>query len=387
MFSRRRDAPKQPVCFFMSITDYNISLINKKILVIKLLYIGDTLSVNSFVKNLRKNSPSSVVDVMVNKDSEGLLAHNPFIRKVWKYDRGLVKSGLFSSLRYHLRLIREMRKEAYDIVISLSHGDRSFFLSFISGSPMRVTNYGSSRLVKLLMNHIYHVKHYKRLHFIEYDHQLLWLFGIKPFDIEMQIHIPESVNAMMVNRLESAGIVGRFPKVVIHPGARKKMRQWKLDRFAEIAHRLRQKYHAFIILVGAPDEESLVKSVEEHMGFQASYKSNALSLLEMAALFSCCNLFIGNDSGPGHIAAAVDCSTLTLFGPNFPDSCRPFTPAGEVIFKNLPCCGCRHEESLCVSPQQTCMDLIEVEEVWEKVEELLIKSGFSGHNSYSERLK
>jgi ADP-heptose:LPS heptosyltransferase len=110
------------------------------------------------------------------------------------------------------------------------------------------------------------------------------------------------------------------------------------------------------------------------MGFKAAFRSCELSLLEMAAVFSECHLFIGNDSGPGHIAAAVGCATLTLFGPNYPDSCRPYNSLGEVIFKNLPCCGCRQEEDRCVRPDNTCMDLIEVSEVWMKVKMMLSRT-------------
>ena len=111
--------------------------------------------------------------------------------------------------------------------------------------------------------------------------------------------------------------------------------------------------------------------MESYLGFQASFKSTDLTLLEMAGLLKRCQLFIGNDSAPGHIAAAVNCPTLTLFGPTFPHMWRPISSMGEVVFKNVPCCGCRQEN--CIRPEKNCMDMIGVDEVWEKVEELLPK--------------
>ena len=157
--------------------------------------------------------------------------------------------------------------------------------------------------------------------------------------------------------------------VMIHPGARGELRKWRPERFAEIARRLKECYCAAILLIGGPLENDLVEAVEGQMGFPVSFKSTALTLLEMGALLKQCRLFIGNDSAPGHMAAAVNCPNLTLFGPTFPHMWRPLSPVGEVVFKNVPCCGCRQEH--CTRPEGNCMDLIGVDEVWEMVRKLL----------------
>ena len=131
-------------------------------------------------------------------------------------------------------------------------------------------------------------------------------------------------------------------------------------------------FSANIILIGGPGEEEIVDRVEKDMKFPAEIKTTGLTLLHMAALFRRCVLFIGNDSAPGHIAAAVKCPTLSLFGPTFPHMWRPIGSDGEVIFKNLPCCGCKQRE--CSQPYNNCMDSIGANEVWERVEVLLNKT-------------
>jgi ADP-heptose:LPS heptosyltransferase len=157
--------------------------------------------------------------------------------------------------------------------------------------------------------------------------------------------------------------------IAIHPGALGKLRQWKAGRFADIAKQIKQIFPANLILIGGPGEEKIVDRVEEEMRFPADLKTTRLSLLHMAALFRRCVLFLGNDSAPGHIAAAVGCPTLSIFGPTFPHMWRPIHPDGRVIFKNLACCGCKQQE--CIRPGQSCMDIIEVDEVWEKVEKMI----------------
>jgi predicted lipopolysaccharide heptosyltransferase III len=349
----------------------NISLLNQKILIIKLQYVGDTMGVIPTVANLKKHAPGVRVDVLIHKESAALIAFSPDISKVWEYDRRAAKQGLFSTVFYHLKLIGQLRREQYDVVIALTQGDRAAFLSFATGAPLRLIYKSSNKVCNIVMNAFADVEAQRR-HFIEHDVDILSYFGIENREIDLRVRIPDPVRSKIREQLR--GNDGGRINVVIHPGARKRTRQWPSERFAEIARRLHEYDQVSIILLGGPGDEDLLGEIESRMGFKAAFRSCELSLLEMAAVFSECHLFIGNDSGPGHIAAAVGCATLTLFGPNYPDSCRPYIPLGEVIFKNLPCCGCRQEEDRCVRPDNTCMDLIEVNEVWEKVKMMLSRT-------------
>ncbi len=350
-----------------------VRLERQKILIIKLQYVGDTMGVVPVVAALKRHAPALTIDVLIHKECAELIAHHADIRKVWIYDREEAKRGFFSAIAYHIPLIAKLRREKYNIVIALTQGDRPFFLSLASGAPIRLS-YRINSIVNRMMNAFAEGKT-GRKHFIEVDVDVLTHFGIEDRDVRLMIPIPEDIRSQVRNRLAIVTPPGEII-VAIHPGARKKMRQWKPDRYAQVAQRLREKYHASIILLGGTGEENLLEDIEQKMGFPAVLKSCNLSLLDMAAVFSECRIFIGNDSGPGHIAAAVGCSTLSLFGPNYPTICRPYIDSGKVIFKNLDCCGCRQEESLCVRPDNTCMDLIEVDEVWLTLQKMLAPDEF-----------
>ena len=346
-----------------------IPLDGKKILIIKLRYIGDTLSLLPVIENLNQKARNTTVDVMVNKGAEEILAPHPGIRRLWVYDRKAAKRNVLSSMGYHMGLISQMRSERYDAVIDFTHGDRAAFIAFMTGAPHRITYQNASTLSRLLMNRIIHSDPFKH-HIVDQQLRSLALFGIDDLDRTLKLHIPQASLKRAEALMAGAKIPDQAMKVVIHPGSRGKLRQWSPERFAEIARRITQSYPAAIILIGGPGENALVEAVEKHMGFRASLRSNRLSLLEMAALLSRCRLFLGNDSAPGHIAAAVGCPSLTLFGPTFPHMWRPLSPVGEVVFKNAPCCGCRQET--CLRPGENCMDLISVEEVWDKTKGLLV---------------
>ncbi|MFH0844926.1 MAG: putative lipopolysaccharide heptosyltransferase III [Pseudomonadota bacterium] len=346
-----------------------INLAGKKGLIIKLRYIGDTLSIAPVVDNFKEKVPDAIVDVMVNKGTEEVLAYHPGIRRLWTYDRHMAKKDIISSIVYHRRLIRLLRGEKYDFVIDFTHGDRAAFLAFMTGSPERITYQESSILSRLLMNRVIQSDPNKH-HIIDYQLQALRLFGLNTFKRNLKIHIPESAYQKIHYILSERGLYPEVVKVVIHPGARGRLRQWRPERFAEIALRLKEGYNAHIILIGGPSETDLIRELERHMGFIASFSSNDLTLIELAALLSKCSLFIGNDSAPAHLAAAVDCPNVTLFGPTFPHMWRPLSPVGEVVFKCVPCCGCRQES--CIRPENNCMDLIQQDDVWKSVEKLLI---------------
>ncbi|MBU2497352.1 MAG: glycosyltransferase family 9 protein [Proteobacteria bacterium] len=346
-----------------------IHLDGKKVLIIKLRYIGDTLSLLPVIENLRKKARNTTVDIMVNKGTEEVMAPHPGIRRLWVYDRRRAKRNAVSSLRYHGTLIRQLRSEKYDAVIDFTHGDRAAFIAFMTGAPHRITYQNASTLSHLLMNHIIRSDPLKH-HIVDQQLLSLRLFGLDDLDRTLRLHIPQSFLGRAAELIAGAGIPEETLKVVVHPGSRGRLRQWRPERFAEVARRLVQSTPATIMLIGGPEEGALVEEVERNMGFPASLKSCGLSLLEMAALLSRCQLFLGNDSAPGHIAAAVGCPSVTLFGPTFPHLWRPLSAVGEVLFKNVPCCGCRQEA--CIRPDSHCMDLIEVDEVWGVIRKLLV---------------
>lgn len=345
-----------------------IRLFQQKILIIKLQYVGDTMGVIPVVALLKKHAPDLKVDVLIHQESAELIEYDAEIHKVWKYDLKKAKSNFFSTIAYNLSLISKLRREKYDIVIALTQGDRAFFLSYATGAPVRLTykiNSISSRLMNAFAD-----QNNTRGHFIEIDADILSYFGIENREIRLMIPIPDGVRCNIRNQLNFRTDSEQM-LVAIHPGARKPIRRWKPERYAQIASRLHEKYGTSVILLGGYREQHLLDEIESKMGFATTLKSCNLSLLEMAAIFSECRLFIGNDSGPGHIAAAVGCPTLSLFGPNYPSICRPYIASGEVIFKDLACCGCRQEENFCDRLEDTCMDLITVDEVWSIVQKML----------------
>ena len=346
----------------------SLNLRYKKILIIKLRYIGDTLSVVPVINRINECVPEAKVDIMIRKGTEEVMAFHPGIRKIWVYDQKRAKSDFRSSAIYHFDLFRRLRKERFDYILDYTHGDRAAIISFLIHAPIRISYRCSSPLTKFLMNRFVDYNPLEH-HIVEYQLKALSLFNLPVNNPKMNIHIPKEAERAIDEILAEKGIDSNGCTIVVHPGARGPLRQWKPERFASVSDRLVEHFKAKIILIGGPDEQELLRRVEKNMRFRPVLSTTGLSLLEMAALFRKCRLFLGNDSAPGHIAAAVDCPTVSLFGPTFPHMWRPYNRKGKVLFKNVPCCGCL--QKVCVRPGENCMDLIGTDEVWDCVRRVL----------------
>ncbi len=350
------------------------TLSGKRVLIVKLRYIGDTLSIAPVAASLARAAPGVRIEVLVNRGTEEVLAYDPHIHRLWTYDRRRAKAGVRSSLGYHLAFFRRLRPRRYDVILDYTHGDRAAFLCFLIGAPLRITYRDASRLSRLLMNRVVDAEPID-FHIVDYQLQALKLLGVTQFDRTLKMTVPAEVQQRVDRLLARHGIGMRQTRVAIHPGAGGPLRQWRPSRFGAIATRLARQPDTAVLLIGGPGDETLVDRVAAHMQAPPAFCATSLGLLETAALIRRCDLFIGNDSAPAHMAAAVGTASLALFGPTWPHMWRPLSPRGRVIFKEVPCRACRQEH--CERPEQTCMDLIGVDEVWQTVREML-SSGPTG---------
>ncbi len=105
------------------------------------------------------------------------------------------------------------------------------------------------------------------------------------------------------------------PWIGMHPGSRSPARRWPAESFARVADTLVARWDARIVFTGGADEVDMVQEVMRHMYAPAVSLAGRTSLGGLAALIARLRLFISNDTGPAHIACAVDCASITLFGP------------------------------------------------------------------------
>jgi len=157
------------------------------------------------------------------------------------------------------------------------------------------------------------------------------------------------------------------PLVGLHAGAGAPLKNWATDRWAAVGRALQERIHARIVLTGGPDERDLATSIEAKLTDSPLNLAGTTTLGELAAVLERCDLVLGGDSGPLHIAAAVGTPTIRVYGPTSTEIFGPWgDPSRQVALQaGLPCqpCGSLSNPPCGAMRDPACLRAIDVEQV------------------------
>lgn len=284
----------------------------KKILCISVGHIGDVLLTTPSYRGLKQRFPKAKIDVLIRSFSKQILEGNKNINKAICFDLpwlGLYgrKTGFFQVFKF----IKELRKERYDLILDFHADPRNILLAFLVGK-YRIS-YGI-RGFGFLLNKV--VKFKKLQHQIKYNLDLIHPTGASASD-KMDFVIPKSAENRAKNLLKQfAGgkIIG------ITPSTGRKPKYWINERWADTADELIERYNAVIVLTGGKGDKKDNQEILAHMEHadKVTDLSGKTSLKELGAVIKQCKLFVCPDTGPAHIAKAVNTPLIELFGPENP---------------------------------------------------------------------
>jgi ADP-heptose:LPS heptosyltransferase len=146
------------------------------------------------------------------------------------------------------------------------------------------------------------------------------------------------------------------PLVALHPGAGSETKRWPLDRFIDLARYLTQAEKKRLVIVEGPAEPGLAVQIEQELREDRLIVAKSLSLSMLAAIIAKAELFVGNDSGMAHLAAALGTSAIALFGPTLPKHWAPLGPDVRILWDTRDCEGCNSGNAT-----HTCLENITVE--------------------------
>lgn len=284
----------------------------ERVLLVRLRSIGDTVLMTPCITALKRWRPEIDIDVALEPFCAPLLEAHPDVRRVVTIDR---------SARARLRTIPRLRAARYDIAVNLNGGSTASLLGLFSGAPVRVgfSGYQLPWLSNCRVTSSWHVWQREDVHTVE--HQLALIAGI---GIPVEGAGPTSLQtsteaaAKVDRRLSVLGLL-RQPFAILHVEASLESKRWPAGQFSALASRLRQRHGMAAIVIGQNDVR-----VREAAGTDGIAMSD-LSLAETMGLIERATLFVGNDSGPAHIAAAFAKPLVVIFGPSNPDLWRPWS--------------------------------------------------------------
>jgi predicted lipopolysaccharide heptosyltransferase III len=334
----------------------------KNILVIKLRYVGDVLLATPVLRALRERFPGASLTVAVNSGTDAVLMRNRDANEVLVVERGPLAS--------QWRFLRELRARRFDCVVDLSDGDRSAILARLSGAPVRIGFNEEHRWRGLLYTTIVRVGG-GVAHRIEHDLEALRPLGIEPGTGWPVLHTSPQDDEQAERLLKEAGVnlaAGRR-LVMFQPGARYWFKAWPVERFAELADRLADAFGCTVLIGGDQREQAVADSIRKQARSGPVVLAGRTTLLQLASVLKRCALFVGNDNGPMHMAAALGVPVVALFGPSNPDEWGPRSRTVRVLYKGLDCRHCFHPT--CERGEESCMRRISVDEVFDAAAQLL----------------
>jgi len=354
-----------------SVLCYSIYLIDKlkkkeikeinKILVILFWGVGSNINSLPTITALKKHFPGSEITVLAPEKNKDLFYNNKNIDKAMFVDLNL------STL---IKTISEI-KDRFDLVIDMEHWlNISAILSYFA-ADRRIGFLNTAR--SLLYTD--RIKFDKKKHAVLNNLKLLNALGIKEKmdileKIDYSLKDKDKVRFFFKKNNISSNdlLVGICPS----SGATVKARRWPKKRFAELADNLIENYNVKIIFVGSKEEKGLVKEIQAMM-IRDSIDGSGTSLSQLIALIERCNIFISNDTGPMHIAAAQQVKTIGLFGPETPVIFAPYGKDNISIYKGVECSPCIkiYKGSYIRCKDNKCMKAISVEDVLKAVRKII----------------
>ncbi len=312
-----------------------------RILIVKLADIGDVLTATPALRALRQAFSAARLDLLTTPPAAAA-APPELVDRVLTAPRSLARRpGDLPSL---LRLLVELRRGRYDVVLFLHHltlgaGVAKYrLLAAATGAPLLL---GLDNGKGGWLTHSVPDEGFGALHEVEYWLRVAALLGAKADISPLQVHLAPG-DLLAVEPL-LAGLRPE-PLVAIHPGSGgySRARRWEPGRWAVVADELVRRYRAQIVLVGTPADGAA--DVQACMAAPSLNLAGKTTLPQLAALLARCDLFLGADSGVMHVAAAVGAPIVALFGPSNALAWGPWTPEAPsaVVRLGLRCSPCSY---------------------------------------------
>jgi lipopolysaccharide heptosyltransferase II len=332
----------------------------RKVLVIKLRAVGDVILSTAALPNLRAAFPDATIDFLVERSCRDVIAGNDRIDNMIVFSRTRT-SGF--------KILLDLRRARYDMVIDLFGNPRSALMTFASRARYRVgydfrgRSYAYNILVK---------PRGAEVHNVEFNLDALRRIGVPIICTSPHLSLSESDRAFARRESERLGLTGRFV-VGINPGSSRPIKRWPARRFAELGALLAGRFNARICVFWGPGEKSLADAVAGEIG-DAAVVAPQTNLKQLGAMFERCSLVVSNDSGPMHIAAALGRPTVGIFGPVNPLLQGPYGEnTGYARKDELSCLGCNCDKKCPVG--SPCMTELEAERVYQVVKDLIVRCG------------
>lgn len=353
------------------------------ILIINPFGIGDVLFTTPVIRALKEKFPFDKIGYLCNKRTEPIIKTNPYVNKVFVYERDdfkrLQESALIKWAFEFRWFIRSIRQEKYDAAVDFSLAANLRFLLWLSKIKKRV-GYDYRNKGFYLTNSL-KLDGYHDRHMVEYYSQVLSLLGISVTNKKLELFLDNEDKAYAEEILKKKRIEKSKLIISISPcggaswGKDAALKHWNIENYRVLIDKLIEKYAAQIIILGDQKEKEALFFLENKLKYPVINLGGQTTLGQFAAVVGQSQILITNDGGPLHIAVALGKKTVSFFGPVDPKVYGPYPPDESrhiVLRKELECSPCyKNFRMPACQRSRECLESIKPEEALEAVGKLL----------------
>jgi lipopolysaccharide heptosyltransferase II len=340
-------------------------------------WIGDVVMISPAARAIREHFRQARISILAKRWVLDTLRGHPFYDDLIEFD----DDGAHRGIRGRVRLGLTLRRERFDLAVLFQKAFEAAWLAFLAGARRRIGHAADARAV-LLTDPLPLPP--PGTHHVELFLGIARALGCVIRDPRPVFHVPDDADREADRILDRAALAGRAPLIAIHPGASKLPRAWHASRFGLLAGLLAAETGTRVLILGGPADAGLLGQVAAAAGGAGVVPDPGMPIGVTAGLLARCHLFVGNDSGPLHLAAALGVPALGIFGPGDPRRTAPFAARAPVavLTRRYPCSPCRQDFFRECPPgpggKPFCLEEIGVDEAVTAALELLSRSRVGG---------
>jgi len=302
-----------------------------KILIRATNWVGDAIVALPALRAVRSQFPEAEITILAR----------PYVAAIYK-NQQVCDNTMF--VEETGDIVSELRAQKFDVALLFQNAFGAAWFAWRAGIPQRIGYARDGR--SLLLTKAVPVPKpgeiplHEQYYYLELLRRAGWLDSL-PTESFIRLNVPEENRERAAEFLLSAGVRPDGFRIAIGAGASYgSAKCWPPDRFAELANRLQGRAGAEVILFGTSTEAAVSSAIAAGMHRPPIDLTGKTTINDLPALLSQCHLFIGNDSGAMHVAAAVGLPVVAVFGPTDPFGTSPVTPHCSIVQEKPYCSPC-----------------------------------------------
>jgi heptosyltransferase-2 len=320
-------------------------------------WIGDAIMTTPAVRTIRKNFPDADITLLALPWVADVFAACPHIDHIFLYD----KKGRHQGLKGKFRLAADLRKRDFAMTVLLQNAFEAALITTLAGIPVRAGYTTDGRGI-LLSHGVRRHADIGQRHQVHYYQEMLQGLGLQAGPDALELFL-EPGAVQEADRLLKEKLQGRdIPIIGLNPGAAYgPAKRWPAAKYGKLAARLAAETDALILVFGTRADQDAAAEISAAAGDNVLDLTGKTSLAQAMACIDRCRVFVTNDSGLMHVAAALHTPLVAVFGSTDHIATGPYSEQATVIRKSLDCSPCM--KTHCPKEHFQCMEQITVDEV------------------------